>query len=105
MTIEVSLVDLIFRGVVGIGTIIVLILIIREWRKTAKFLKEDSKFLKEKLAEPDDDEDDGLPVGEWVKMEDVQKVIPPILKRFYNATDGDIEYVIQEIEQKAWLIK
>lgn len=58
MTIEISLVDLIFRGVVGIGIIIIFILIIHEQRKTAKFLKEDSKFLKEKLAEPDEEEDE-----------------------------------------------
>lgn len=105
MTIEISLVDLIFRGAVGIGIIIILILLIREGVKTAKVLKEDTKFLKEKLAEPDDEEEDGLPVGEWVKMKDVQDVMAPILKRFYGATDGDIEYIIQEIEQKAWLIK
>lgn len=105
MTIEISLVDIIFRGIVGICAVIVFILIIREWRKTAKFLKEDSKFLKEKLAAQEDEIPDELPRGEWVKIEDVQKVLPPILKRFYSAEDGDIEYIIQEIEQKAWLIR
>lgn len=44
------------------------------------------------------------PQGEWVKMKDVQDVIGPILKRFYNATDNDIEYIIQEIEQKAYFL-
>lgn len=41
--------------------------------------------------------------GEWVKFKDVQSVIKPILKRFYGASDSDIEYIIQEIEQKAYL--
>ena len=41
--------------------------------------------------------------GEWVMFKDVQSVIKPILKRFYNAEDSDIEYIIQEIEQKAYL--
>lgn len=41
--------------------------------------------------------------GEWIMFKDVQSVIKPILKRFYGASDSDIEYIIQEIEQKAYL--
>lgn len=44
------------------------------------------------------------PKGEWVMFKDVQSVIKPILKRFYSAEDSDIEYIMQEIEQKAYLI-
>lgn len=44
-----------------------------------------------------------LPQGEWVMFKDVQSVIKPILKRFYGAADSDIEYIMQEIEQKAYL--
>lgn len=43
------------------------------------------------------------PQGEWIMFKDVQNVIKPILKRFYGASDSDIEYIIQEIEQKAYL--
>lgn len=43
------------------------------------------------------------PKGEWIMFEDVQNVIKPILKRFYGASESDIEYIIQEIEQKAYL--
>ena len=95
-------IELIIRCVTGIVAIIIMIsisvLLHRETQKT-------TKILKEKLAEPDDEEEDELPPGEWVKIEDVQNVLPPILKRFYGATDGDIECIIQEIEQKAYLIK
>lgn len=98
MTIEISNIDLIFRGISGICTIITLILILREQKKTTQFLEED-------LKKQEFEEEDELPQGEWVKMEDVRNVIHPLLKSFYNSTDSDIEYIVQEIEQKAWLIK
>lgn len=96
MTIEISLIDLVFRGIAGVCTIATFILIIREQKKTAKFLKE-------KLAEPDNEEDE-LPQGEWVKMKDIQDVMAPMLRSFYNSDDEDIECILQEIKQKAYLI-
>lgn len=98
MTIDISNIDLIWRGIAGLSAIIVFVLILREQKKTTQFLKED-------LNKHEVEIEDERTRGEWVKMEDVQKVMPPILKRFYNATDGDIEYIIQEIEQKAYLIE
>lgn len=97
MIIEISLVDLIWRGIAGICAIVVFILILREQKKTTQFLKED--------LEKREFEENKLPEGEWVKMEDVRDVIRPILKRFHSSSDSEIEYIIQEIEQKAWLIK
>ena len=40
-TIEISLIDIICRGIVGIGAIIVFILILIDQRKTRKFLEEE----------------------------------------------------------------
>ena len=98
MTIDISLVNLIWRGVAGVCTIIVCILILREQKKTTQFLKED-------LEKREFEEEEELPKGEWVKIEDVQDTIRPILKRFYGASGDEIEYIVQEIEQKAFLIK
>lgn len=42
-TIEISLIDLIWRGIAGISAIIVLILILWEQKKTRKFIKEELK--------------------------------------------------------------
>lgn len=98
MTIEISHMDLIFRGITGICYIIVLILILLEQKKTTQFQKEKLDMLKV-------EEEDELPQGEWVRMEDVAAVIRPILEEFYGTADADVEYIIQEIEQKAYLIR
>lgn len=68
-------------------------------------LRKRDKAEKEELEKREVEENRLPPRGEWVKMKDVQDVMAPMLRRFYNAEDEDIECIIQEIEQKAWLIK